>query len=1015
MTASEVRSLRFNVLGPLEGWAGGSRLRLGGLIQERVLGTLLLESGRVLPIGRLVESAWAEDPPATASHQVRKAVADLRRRIPSGSDVIVTDGPGYRVVLGTEQLDLTEFGSLVRTARDAPAEGRAAEAVEALRRALGLWRGPILAGAGGSVIEAAATVFEERRLAAAEHLFELRLGLGESTELVVDLRDLVQAHPLHESLRAQLMLTLYRSGRQAEALEEYSRVRELLVEELGVDPGPRLTRVYEGILRDSPELAAPAPPADAAPLPRPVPAAPGAPCTLPYDLADFTGRGEELQELLDSAGRDYARHSRIVALDGMGGSGKTSLAVHAAHTLAGDFPDGQLYLDLRGYTPGEQPVTASGALDSLLRALGVPGARIPEDAAGRTALWRSTVAGKRLLLLLDNAADADGVRPLLPTSPGCLVLVTSRARLVDLDSAQWISVDVMSPTECAALIAETLGEQRYAAEPESAAELARLCGHLPLALRIATARLRNRPRWTLRYLADRLRDETRRLDELSSGQRSVAATLRLSYQALPQDCRTAFRSVALHPGGDLDVHAAAALLDADPMDAEGILELLLDVHLLQQPEIGLYTFHDLVRSFAQSLRAPATDGDDAASTRRLLDYYLAATESACQVMFPGRRPLPTEVAEVDDAEAWASRLPWFADSGQAEQWFAREQGSLLGAVGLADRAGHDRHTVFLARNLAFQLSSRGQLEEFRSIGLVAVAAARRLGVLPLLGISLSNLGVACWKLGRFAEGIEGATEGREVAERLGDVQTLAHSESTLGQLNSLLGRFPRALSHLEKAIALQRELGASRAEAESLTLLSTLYEQWGRHEEAASAARRAISLCDELGRHKNKLVALTDLAFAHACLGDDEAADLCLSQARELCTESSDPGQVALALALLAEVTQRLGRPEQAAHYADRAIETIGPNVSLLRRAKVENTVGRYLFKRKEYEAALRLHERAHEAARSLDFRIEVAYALSGMARVQAALGLTEDAARNEHLAEELFGQMGVPADRRRS
>lgn len=1014
MADESARSLRFNVLGPIEGWADGTRLRLGGLIQERVLGTLLLEPGRVLPVARLVEAAWAEEPPATASHQVRKSVADLRRRIPAGGGVIVTDGPGYRVRLGPEQLDLTEFGHLVGVAREAAAAGRAAEAVEVLRRALQLWRGPILSGAGGPVIEAAATAFEERRLAAAEHLFDLRLGLGESGELVADLRGLVQASPLRETLRAQLMLALYRSGRQADALDEYGKVRELLVEELGVDPGPGLTRVYEGILRESPELAAPPPPPVAAST-APAPAAPGeAPCTLPYDLPDFTGRGEELRELIDPAGRDYARHSQIVALDGMGGSGKTSLAVHAAHGLAGDFPDGQLYIDLRGYTPGEQPAAVGGALDSLLRALGVPGARIPEELAGRTALWRSTVAGRRLLLLLDNAADADAVRPLLPTSPGCLVLVTSRARLVDLDSAQWISLDVMTPEECAALIAETLGERRYAAEPEAAAELARLCGHLPLALRIATARLRNRPRWTLRYLADRLRDETRRLDELSSGQRSVAATLRLSYQALDQECRTAFRALALHPGGDLDVHTAAALLGTNPREAEDLLELLLDVHLLQQPEIDLYTFHDLVRSFAQSLRSQTTEGDDAASVSRLLDYYLGATEAACRVMFPGRRRVPTGVARVDAAEGATMPMPAFADSREAESWFAREQGALLGVVGLSDRLGHDRHTVSLTRNLAFQLSARGQLEEFRAMGLVAVAAARRLEELPLLGISLSNLGVACWKLGRFGEGIEVATEGRAVAERLGDTQTLAHSASTLGQLNSLLGRFPQALAHLEESITLQRELGASRAEAETLTLLSTLYEQWGRHQEAASAARRAIALCDELGRPEDTLVALTDLAFAQACLGDDMAAATCLARARALCTEKRDPGQVALALALSAEIAGRLGHEDQASAYAEQTTRMLGPNVSPLRRAKVENTLGRCLYRRKEYAAALTLHERAYERASALDFRIEIAYACTGLSRAQAALGRSGAAARHEAQGEELFEAMGVPKDRRR-
>ncbi|MGV9457084.1 BTAD domain-containing putative transcriptional regulator [Streptomyces sp. NPDC003635] len=1011
MTDAEADSLRFNVLGPIEGWAGGDRLRLGGLIQERVLVTLLLETGRVLPIARLVEAAWADDPPATASHQVRKAVADLRRRIPGGGDVLVTDGPGYRMTLGPEQLDLTEFGLLVRAAKEAAADGRPADAVAALQRALGLWRGPILSGAGGPVIEAAATALDERRLTATEQLFALRLGLGEAAELVGDLRDVVRRHPLRETLRAQLMLALYRSGRQAEALEEYGKVRELLVEELGVDPGSGLTKVYEGILRESPELAAPEPPPAPAPAARPAapPAPAEAPSTLPYDLADFTGRERELRELLDSAGRECDRHSRIVALDGMGGSGKTSLAVHAAHTLAGDFPDGRLYIDLRGYTPGEQPVTPGGALDILLRALGVPSERIPEDSAGRAALWRATISGRRLLLLLDNAVDADGVRPLLPTTPGCLVLVTSRARLVDLDSAHWISVDVMSPEECARLIAETLGEQRYAAEPEAAAELARLCGHLPLALRIATARLRNRPRWTLRYLTDRLRDETRRLDELSSGQRSVAATLRLSYQALDQECRTALRILALHPGGDIDVHAAAALLGTDPRDAEDLLELLLDVHLLKQPEIGLYTFHDLVRSFAHSLRSGATEDDDAASVRRLLDYYVTATETACRVMFPGRRRIPTGIDEVSLA------VPEFPDRGQAETWFAREQSAVVGTVNLSGRLGHDRHAVFLTRNLAFQLSVRGQLEEFRSMALIAVEAARRLGELPLLGVSLSNLGVACWKLGRFAEGLEIATESLEVAERLGDLQTVAHSESSLGQLNSMLGRFPQALSHLERAIAHQRELGASRPEAESLTMLSTLYEQWGRHEEAASAALRAIALADELGRHENKLAALTDLAFAHSCLGDPEAAEVSLKQARALGEENRDPGHVALALALSADVGHRLGRDAQARTYADRALTTISSNVSPPRRAKVWNTVGRYLYRRGEYASALELHERAHEMASSLDFRIELAYALSGMARAQASLGRPEEAERNERAAEELFTAMGVPAARRRS
>ena len=1008
--------LRFNILGALEGWAQGARLRLGGVIQERVLTALLLEHGKVLPVSRLVEAAWSGEPPVTATHQVRKSVADLRRRIPGGVDVLVTDGPGYRAVVGEDQLDLARFAVLSEEAQRAATAGREAEAVEGLRAALALWRGPVLSGEGGPVIEAASAALQERRLGLAERLFGLRLALGEAAELVVDLRELIAEHPLRETLRGQLMLALYRSGRQAEALEEYGRVRELLVEELGVDPGRQLTRVYEGILREVPEMAGElldgqlqavtSSAAGASPGATP----PGeAPSTLPYDLADFTGRDRELAELLRCAGEGAGGGTRIVALDGMGGCGKTSLAVRAAHLLADQYPDGRLHIDLHGYTPGETAVSATAALDSLLRTMGVPGDRVPEDLAGRTALWRATLVGRRLLLLVDNAADADGVLPLLPASPGCLVLVTSRARLVDLDGAEWISIDVMPPEESAELVTEMLGAKRVAAEPAAALEVARLCGHLPLALRIATARLRNRPRWTVQYLADRLRDETHRLDELTSGARSVAATLRLSYQALDDECRTAFRILALHPGGDINVHAAGALLHVPSRDAEDILELLLDVHLVQQPEIGVYTFHDLVRSFAQSLLHESAPGEDATAVERLLSYYLTATEKACEVLFPDRSRRSTGITPS------TAELPDLADARRAQEWFDREQAALSLTVLLAQRRGLDRYVVCLVRNLVFQLHARGHLDEYAEMARIAVGAARRLGDLGLLGVSLSNLGVACWALGRFADGIEVAREGREVAEQLGDRYTVAHTDSTLGQFNSLLGRFPEAVEHLERAIELQRELGAARAEADSLTLLSTLYEQWGRYPQAREAARAAVKLHSRSGRYGSELVALTDLAFAHVGLGEYQDADDCLERARALCDHSQDPRNVALVLALEADVEHRLGRKAGGADSMGRALELVRSGSSALRRAKVENMAGRLRRRQGDHAAALALHTDALDAASGIEYRIEEAYALSGMADAASELGRADTAAAHRAAAEELFAVMDVPAERRRS
>ncbi|MFJ3646311.1 AfsR/SARP family transcriptional regulator [Streptomyces murinus] len=1002
--------LRFNLLGALEVWEGGTKLRLGGAIQERVLLMLLLESGKMLPVSRLVEAVWDEDPPATAPHQVRKAVADLRRRIPGGSETLVTEGPGYRVVVTETQLDLAEFDARLRTAKEALAAGNPARAVDALQATLALWRGPLLSGESTPVIERASVMLEERRLAAAEQLFDLRLGLGESAELVVDLRQLVHQNPLRETLRGQLMLALYRSGRQAAALEEYAEARRLLGEELGIDPGPELTRLHEGILRESPELAA-APKSWEAPSP--LPAAPGikAPSTLPHDLADFTGRDRELQELLGYARHEDDRATRIVAIDGMGGSGKTTLAVRAAHRLAGAYPDGQIHIDLRGYTPGEQPVTTGAALASLLRTMGVPGPgqQLPEDDAGRAALWRATLRGKRVLLLVDNATEAGTILHLLPASPDCLLLVTSRARLVDLDGADWISIGLMSPEESATLIEDILGRQRVSAEPEAAAELARLCGYLPLALRIATARLRNRPRWTLAYLVERLRDETRRLDELSLGERSIAATLRLSYQALDKDSRTAFRTLALHPGGDIDVYSAAALLGMDVRIAEDTLERLLDVHLVLQPEIGLYTMHDLVRSFVRSLRGEPTAQDDGAAVERLLDYYLTATEAACEVLFPGRRRRPTGIPPS------TAELPDLTHEKLAQVWFSREHPGLLSLVTLAERSGHDRHAVCLARNLVFHLNARGHLQEFAQLCRLAVTAARRLGDLDLLGVSLSNLGVACWKLGRYEEGVKVAEEGRDVAARLGDRHTQAHTESTLGLYKSLLGRFPEALVHLQWAITCERELDSPRAEAESLTALSALYEQWGKYPEAAEAARRAMRLAEQLGRQGGKLVALTDLALAQTGLGDYAEADETLALARQLCDESMDQGHVAMTLALSADIAQRLDRPNESSGFADRALALARAGSSPLRQAKLENVIGRVLRRKQEYASALALHSSAHELASSVGHRVEEAYALAGLAGAAAALGDEAWAAEHAAQAEELFSAMGIPPNARRT
>ncbi|MEV5876929.1 BTAD domain-containing putative transcriptional regulator [Streptomyces sp. NPDC052101] len=1002
--------VRFNILGPLEGWHGDRRLRLGSPTHERVLVTLLLEPGRMVPVSRLVAAAWDDEPPQTASHQIRKAVAALRTRVPDGASVIVTDGAGYRAMLGEQQLDLHEFGQWARQARQAVADGRSAEAVGHLRACLDLWRGPVMAGGGGGVISAASAALEERHMALAEQYFELQLELGQSAELVGPLRELVTAHPLRETLRGRLMLALYRAGRQAEALEEFGRVRALLVEELGIDPGAELTRLYEAILRDSPEVAPRVPQSVADRAAHLAPAAylqpsESAPCTLPYDLPDFTGREYELARILDVGRAPAGRSTRIVGIDGMGGSGKSALAVHAAHLLAADYPDGQLFVDLRGFSPGEKAQEPGAVLHSLLRAVGVPDDRIPDDLERRTTLWRTVSAQRKLLLLLDNAADAAQVRPLLPAAEDCLAILTGRVRMLDLDGAEWLCLGLLSAGDSATLLTRMLGADRTSAEPEATARLTQLCGGLPLALRITTARLRNRPRWTVQYLVDRLVDETRRLRELSTGERSVEATLRLSYQAMEENQRVAFRLLGLHPGSAIDVHSAAALLGTDVHDTEDTLENLLDAHLLEQHEAGLYGFHDLVRTYAMSVRE--AEDDEEGAVERLVSYFMLATDEACHTLFPGRERFG------ESPPAGTSELPRLDSDARALAWYDREYEALLSIVNHAEAQRLHGPAVLLARNLLFYLDLRGRYEEFRVVGRIAVDACRQLGDRGLLSLSMGNLAVAHWWLGDFQDGITTAREALELTD-VNDLRSVAHCTDVLGLLYGAVGQFDDARVHLAKGIALHRELGAPGLEAIALANLGTVETWAGRYADGARYAAQATELNRSLGERNNEISSLTWLALAHLGSGEDERARACLAQALELCDESRKPGNVAFVLAHWARVCQRLGEVRSAAEHAERALDLVSTEGTALRQAAVVNVVGLVHLRSGAPDRARDLYREAYELASRLGYRIEIARALQGMAESAEALGDAPEARRHQQAAQALYDAMGVTQAGRR-
>ncbi|WP_143050099.1 AfsR/SARP family transcriptional regulator [Asanoa ishikariensis] len=593
---------------------------LGGARSQCILAALLLDANRVVSMRRLVAAAWGEGPPQGARTQVQNRLSALRRVFREanlGADVIVRRGSGYLIEIREGQLDLHRFDNELVRADALAASGQVAEAAVAINDGLALWRGPALDGLATPHLQAAAERIEERRLAAVEKRIQIELDLGRHGELVPELTGLASAHPYREGLHGRLMLALYRAGRQAEALEAFRRARLLLSEQLGVEPGPDLQRLHEAVLRGDEALIRAARPAaltpqvneGTAPVPR----------ELPADITGFAGRAEALTAL-DGMLPDAANAAVpvvISAISGTAGVGKTALAVHWAHRVAHRFPDGQLYVNLRGYG-ADAPVPPIEALGALLRALGVRPDRVPADAGEAAAMYRSLLAGRSVLVLLDNARSAEQVRPLLPGGPGCLVLITSRDRiggLVAREGARRLTLDVLSAGEARDLLRHVLGDGRARAEPDALADLAHVCAYLPLALRIAAANLTNRPHQSIATHVKELvwADGLGALAIDGDEETSVQIALDHSYRAVPTDAQGLFRMLGHVHGPDFTPEAAAALMGTTPAQTEKLLDRLAAAHLIEERSPHQFSFHDLLRQYAR--KRSSTEAERATGQR----------------------------------------------------------------------------------------------------------------------------------------------------------------------------------------------------------------------------------------------------------------------------------------------------------------------------------------------------------------------------------------------------------------
>jgi DNA-binding SARP family transcriptional activator len=999
-------AMEFGLLGPLEVILDGEVAVPTGR-QQVVLAVLLLEVGRVVPVSRLVDAMWDDNPPLTAKSQVQICVSALRR-ILGRPGVIVTRPPGYLMRVAEDALDLSRFELLVAKGTAAAVSPHPADAVQHLRAALALWRGPAAAGVESKIVQAAVARLNERRLTVLEQCLDLELQLGRHHELIGELTTLVAQYPLRERLRAQLMLALYRSGRQAEALESYRTARATLIEELGLEPGNDL-RVLEQAILSKDNLLDLSAGRRTAPQGR-LPLA-QAPHQLPTAIADFTGREEILDRVcaaLSPAGDDAAqtRHVAVVTLSGKGGIGKTTLAIQAAHLLRDAYPDGQMFAQLQ---EGEgTPRSPAGILERFLSSFGVPPAAAPAALEDRVALYRSWLADRRILVILDDAVSIGQVTPLLPGSPGCAVIITSRNRLPGPPGAQQFEIGALEEYSGMELLARVIGPSRADAEQDAVRDLVRLCECLPLALRIVAAKLAQRPHWRVSQMVQRLTDERRRLDELDLEGVSVRATLSFSYAALGEQARRLLRRLSLLSAGDFASWVAAPLLDMDAVAAEDLLEDLVVSQLVEvrvtENGIARFRLHDLVRIYAvEQIAAEEPAGKRAAALRRLLGCWLFLAREA------HRREYGGDFSVLHgNGERW--ELPAdLVDALLADPigWFQSEHAALVPAILQAAQAGLDELCWDLAMTSVTLFETGSYLDDWRETHEAALQAARSAGNRRGEAALLYSLGIL-QLTGRIAGAARDLELSLQLFEQLDDVHGRGLALSGLAFVDRLSGDYDAALSRcqlalaafqqagdlvgeahmlkdmaqiqmdrqdlraaerlLQEALAVCRNLGARRVSAQTWHQFAELLLRQEQVEQAEESFRLAYAAAEESGDIVGQAYALLGLGRTRIRHEQLAAAEADLRTALDLAARAGDlliQGRVLLALA---ELNEAAARPAVAMSQLQEALDVLGALGSpAVWRARVLERMGRLQQQAGDDAAAARSWQAALELPSGAD------------------------------------------------
>ncbi|GAA2794260.1 BTAD domain-containing putative transcriptional regulator [Crossiella cryophila] len=917
------------LLGPVRAWRSGRELDLGSPRQRSLFALLALRAGHPVPRQDIVAALWEENPPAKVAGSVHTYVSGLRRALTGRQLPAATDG-GYRLPGNDMVVDATVFGDHCATAKIHLGHGRPVAAVRCWDEALALWSGAPLAGLPGPFAQHQRVRLTEARLTAvcdrAAVLVTLPGRAASAGGLAAELLGWVQEHPLREELREALMLALCRAGRSAEALRQFHELSRALDAELGVRPGPRLRALHERILREDPGLSDHAPAVRGRGTPDHEPLPPAKPAQLPHDLSEFIGRTTELATLTGLFTAAPARgHLPLALITGVAGVGKTSLAVHAAHLVALSFPDGQLHLDLRGHDPVNAPTDPATALIHLLRALGVDPRRVPDDLDGRAALFRSVLDGRRMLLLLDNAHSADQIGPLLPGGTGSGVLVTSRNRLPGLlarHGAAEVELAPLAATESRSLLAALLGMDRVTAEPTPATRLTVLCGHLPLAVRVAAERVLTHPHRTLADLVAELDAETDRLDLLDGQDHTgVRAVFSWSYRTLPPAAARLFRLLGLHPGPEFAAAAATAL---NGSDAGAGLDLLTAAHLLEPLGQGRYRLHDLVRLYAAELAQRVPAGKP---VRRLLDWYMHTAAAAA-------RHLGVRHAELMLPPPEPGCLPRsFADRVDSAAWFAAEHENLLAATRLAAESGLHRHAWLLPAVLIDHLVDRKPWATWFHANEIALAAAQRSGDQDGQRWTRLNLAIAHVHRAEYDQAAELLITALDTVDSPDEVwSTIQH---TLGEAYFGLGQPERALGYYLRAGAAYRELGLSGEWLMATNNSAKALTRLGEYEEALAHLGTALTAVARIGDHHALGHTHFHLAEVYELTGELSLAEAHYRQALTVRAEAGDRVGEAESLHRLGGLLLTMGEPDRARTAWQRALSLVDrfelPHVQLLR------------------------------------------------------------------------------------